>query len=150
MQKFAPAYLLFALAVGLPAFAQTPAPQAPMMNGQGVTRDAFFARSLGRIMAADTDGDGRVSKADFTAAMAGRCNPDRQFARMDTNGDGYLDKAEITAALTARFNRMDANGDGVLSPDERKWPGAGGHDTGEHGAGGGMDGQGMKGGQDPS
>jgi hypothetical protein len=24
MQKFAPAYLLFALAVGLPAFAQTP------------------------------------------------------------------------------------------------------------------------------
>jgi hypothetical protein len=69
---------------------------------------------------------------------------------MDTNGDGYLDKAEITAALTARFNRMDANGDGVLSPDERKWPGAGGHDTGERGAGGGMDGQGMKGGQDPS
>jgi hypothetical protein len=46
-----------------------------MMNGQGVTRDAFVARSLGRIMAADTDGDGRVSKAEFTAAMAGRAIP---------------------------------------------------------------------------
>jgi hypothetical protein len=42
-----------------------------LKGNQGVTRDAFVARQMGRIMAADTDGDGRVSKAELTAMMAG-------------------------------------------------------------------------------
>jgi Ca2+-binding EF-hand superfamily protein len=95
---------------------------------EGVTLDRFLERQTGRIMAADTDGDGRVSRAEAAAMMtdasrrratnAGR-DPSRMFDAMDSNHDGYLDKAEIAAVLTKRFHRMDRNGDGILTSDER-------------------------------
>ncbi|MBB3499531.1 hypothetical protein FHT60_000373 [Novosphingobium sp. BK486] len=135
------ASLFLALTPAMPALAQDTT-QSPPPAGQGVTRDAFVARQMGRIMAADTDGDGRVSKAELTAMMAGRGDPDRQFTRMDSNGDGYLDKAEITAGLTERFNRMDRNGDGVLTPDERMRPGEGMRGGGMRGGAGGQEGMG--------
>lgn len=129
--RFSP-LLLAGIVLAMPAFVQ-PAmaqgademPAAP--HGKPLTLDQFLSRQTERIMAADTDGDGRVSKAEMQAAGAGgkgqgagaRGNPDRRFDRMDTNHDGYLDKDEIRAALTARFQRMDRNGDGVLTPDER-------------------------------
>lgn len=141
MKTLGLASLFLALTPAMPALAQD-APQSPPAAGQGITRDAFVARQMGRIMAADTDGDGRVSKAELTAMMAGRGDPDRQFARMDSNGDGYLDKAEITAALTERFNRMDRNGDGVLTPDERMRPGEGMRGGGMRGGAGGEGGMG--------
>lgn len=143
MKTLGLASLFLALTPAMPALAQYTT-QSPPPAGQGITRDAFVARQMGRIMAADTDGDGRVSKAELTAMMAGRGDPDRQFTRMDSNGDGYLDKAEITAALTARFNRMDRNGDGVLTPDERMRPG----DGMRGGMRGGMHGEGGAGGQE--
>ncbi|KPF56587.1 hypothetical protein J2792_001075 [Novosphingobium capsulatum] len=141
MKTLGLASLFLALTPAMPALAQDTT-QSPPPAGQGVTRDAFVARQMGRIMAADTDGDGRVSKAELTAMMAGRGDPDRQFTRMDSNGDGYLDKAEITAALTERFNRMDRNGDGVLTPDERMRPGEGMRGGGMRGGAGGQEGMG--------
>lgn len=105
--------LLAALLVpGAVAAAQAPA--AP-----GMTLDQFLSRQTGRIMAADTDGDGKVSKAEMGAMAKGGRDPARMFDRMDRNGDGYLDATEIRAALTERFQRMDRNHDGVLTPDER-------------------------------
>ncbi|MBB3356770.1 MULTISPECIES: EF-hand domain-containing protein [Novosphingobium] len=141
MKTLGLASLFLALTPAMPALAQDTT-QSPPPAGQGVTRDAFVARQMGRIMAADTDGDGRVSKAELTAMMAGRGDPDRQFTRMDSNGDGYLDKAEITAGLTERFNRMDRNGDGVLTPDERMRPGEGMRGGGMRGGAGGQEGMG--------
>jgi hypothetical protein len=88
----------------------------------GVTMDQFVARQTARIMAADTDGDGRVSRAEFVALASmgkGGRDPVRLFDVMDTNHDGYLDKDEIRAALAMRFHRMDRNSDGILTPDER-------------------------------
>ena len=90
----------------------------------GVTMDQFVARQSERIMAADTDGDGKVSRAEMAAlanmgARKGEHDPERRFDAMDTNHDGYLDKNEIRAALEKRFHRMDLNGDGLLTPDER-------------------------------
>jgi Ca2+-binding EF-hand superfamily protein len=38
--------------------------------------------------------------------------------RYDTNKDGAVDRAEWTAAQEARFKRLDANGDGKLTQDE--------------------------------
>lgn len=86
----------------------------------GMTLDQFLNRQSGRIMAADTDGDGRVSRAEMSAVATknGR-DPARLFDRMDANHDGYLDKAEIQAALTRRFQRMDRDGNGIVTPDER-------------------------------
>jgi Ca2+-binding EF-hand superfamily protein len=102
--------------------------------------EAWAAGARARLMALDTDHDGRISKDEMAAgggmmgrrAAAGassagggngtdapRRDPSRMFERMDTNNDGYLDAAEINAMLARRFARMDANHDGVLTADER-------------------------------
>lgn len=87
--------------------------------GGDVTLSQYQQRGEARVMAADTDGDGRVSRAEFIAAQTGHGDPAARFARMDMNGDGMLDRAEIDTMLTRRFQRMDADGNGVLSPQER-------------------------------
>lgn len=40
------------------------------------------------------------------------------MAKMDANHDGKISKAELTAALDARFARMDANHDGKLTKED--------------------------------
>lgn len=86
----------------------------------GVTLQQFVTRHERKLMADDTDGDGKVSRAEFLAvAKSGKGDPAKRFAKMETNGDGMLDRSEIDAMLTRRFRRLDANGDGVASVDER-------------------------------
>lgn len=103
-----------------PASAQETPPHGP----DGMTMDQFVGRQTARLMAADTDGDGRISRAEMAAlatmgAGKGGQDPSRRFDAMDTNHDGYLDKDEIRAAFEKRFHRMDLNGDGILTPEER-------------------------------
>jgi hypothetical protein len=86
----------------------------------GTTLQAFVMRHEKKVLAADTDGDGRVSKAEFIAsAKAGKGDPAKRFAKIDRNGDGMLDKSEIDTMLERRFKKLDANGDGVASATER-------------------------------
>jgi Ca2+-binding EF-hand superfamily protein len=73
-----------------------------------------------RIMAMDKDGDGKVSRAEFTGIPA-------NFDRFDTNKDGFLDKDEAAKGAAAGLQAlrdMDTNGDGKLSRDEFKGPAA--------------------------
>lgn len=95
------------------AFAQT-APQPAALSLQG-----FEQRREARIMAADSDGDGRISRAEFLAARGGKGDPAARFAKMDANGDGFLDRSEIDAFFARRFRRMDRDGNGVLTAQER-------------------------------
>jgi Ca2+-binding EF-hand superfamily protein len=112
------------------ALAQTP-PPAP---ADGVSFDAWAARARERLMALDTDHDGKISKDEFAArgpmmgrregsaepsAGTPRADGSRMFDRLDANHDGYLDTTEINAMLARRFARMDANHDGMLTADER-------------------------------
>jgi len=73
----------------------------------------------------DTDGDGRVSLAEYLAWMS------YAFDQRDLNHDGVLSAEELPggrgkavtraqhiATLTERFRRQDANGDGYLSAKE--------------------------------
>lgn len=41
------------------------------------------------------------------------------FARLDTDGDGMISREEFTAPALKRFDRADADGDGVITPEER-------------------------------
>ena len=58
----------------------------------------------------------------------------RMIAEADTDGDGKVSRAEMRAGSTKRFQEMDKNADGVLSADERpqgfgmrgQWGGQGG------------------------
>jgi Ca2+-binding EF-hand superfamily protein len=93
-----------------------------------VARNALAAatrRDPGQMLAdADTNGDGRITRAEFTAARA------RLFVKLDRNADGYLDKQDVPQRLLARRNSedggrlkeammmLDKNGDGRISRDE--------------------------------
>ena len=79
---------------------------------------------------ADTDGDGRVSRAEATAAGAQRSG--EWFDKLDQNKDGYVTQDELKQAretrhqmrgdmkekMEQRFKEADVNSDGLLSLDE--------------------------------
>lgn len=124
---------IFVVALGLQAAAaaQTatpatapaqPAPIASASARPGITLEKFEARREKAFMWADTDGDGKVSLAEWTAFQTQRKakgDPAKSFARMDANKDGFVDKSELDAFLAKRFARLDKNGDGVVSAEER-------------------------------
>jgi Ca2+-binding EF-hand superfamily protein len=81
----------------------------------------------------DSDGDGRVSAAEYRHWMT------RGFRAMDRNGDGVLEAHELPAGVTLRagqarllagyeasldaaFKRQDRNGDGFLDAAELAAP----------------------------
>jgi hypothetical protein len=111
------------------AFAQTttppPAPPTASPSASGVKSDITLAKFQKRrekaIMAADTDGDGKISLLEWTAFQAkrnGKGDPAKSFARIDSNHDGFIDRAELDAFFAKRFARLDKNADGVLTADE--------------------------------
>jgi Ca2+-binding EF-hand superfamily protein len=82
-----------------------------------------------RLMAADRDGDGRISYAEaYGAAEVGPINrvqaanplaiQVRQLVAADADGDGRVTFAEFEAVGTALFRKVDADGNGTISQDE--------------------------------
>ena len=126
------------LAAALLGLATASVGQTAPAPSDGSSFETWAAKARERLMALDTDHDGKISKQEFAArgAMMGRhrggdATPasagddapkhdgSRMFDRFDTNHDGFLDATEINAVLARRFARMDGNRDGVLTPDER-------------------------------
>lgn len=108
-------------AAGLLGALATPVPAAAQVRASG----DYLARM-------DTDGDGRVSLAEYQDWMG------YAFDRMDADGDGVLRAAELPggrgapitraqhrATLEAGFRRQDRNGDGYLDAAELASPPAG-------------------------
>lgn len=64
----------------------------------------------------DTDGDGKISRAEFQAARVA------EFESIDADDNGYLSLAELeawtTAKAAARFKSLDTDNSGSLSTDE--------------------------------
>jgi Ca2+-binding EF-hand superfamily protein len=84
------------------------------------------------IEALDTNNDGRVDAAEFSAGAAARAA--KRFDAIDTDGKGVITRdqfvkaAELEAAR--RFERTDRNGDGALTEEDR--PARGEHREGKH------------------
>jgi Ca2+-binding EF-hand superfamily protein len=77
----------------------------------------------------DTDGDGRVSAAEYVAYMS------QGFRNMDSNGDGIIDTDELPGGrgrpitllenqdnLRRQFHKLDRNRDGYLNARELTAP----------------------------
>lgn len=97
-------------------------------NGDGVaTRAEVLEARRGRMASADSDGDGAVSIAEFTAAATERAErrASRVFARLDDDGDGLVTSTELEESRKSRradrfFDRFDADGDGAVSREEMR------------------------------
>lgn len=87
----------------------------------GGAASAQQSRGLGR---ADTDGDGRISQAEFVAARTAR------LSGADADRDGQVTREEAQAARQAQraerrgqmFARLDADGNGSISQAEFTTP----------------------------
>ncbi len=77
----------------------------------------------------DSNGDGRVSKAEYVAYMS------RGFERMDRDGDGVISRAELPGGrgqpitlkafqrnLRSQFHKLDRSGHGYLDARELTAP----------------------------
>jgi Ca2+-binding EF-hand superfamily protein len=104
---------------------------AALFAGAAFAADQPRADSPRDEMRADKDGDGRVSRAEATAAGAERSAD--WFDKLDLNKDGYITADEMKQAratrmanmhadmkqkMEERFKEADTNGDGQLSLDE--------------------------------
>ncbi len=125
-------------------------PEAPARGGPGAEQRAKqMEKFRKRVMAMDSDQDGRVSKAEWKG-------PEAAFARFDRNQDGFIDAQDaggdrrggkgggkgrprkggaekppragrmdpeqMKARATGHFKSLDKNGDGKLTTDEAPNP----------------------------
>ena len=73
-------------------------------------------RDRGPLAAADTDGDGNVSRDEFQAHVEERAaQMAERFDLADLNDDGFLTEDEIRLSM---FHRVDSNADGYIDADE--------------------------------
>jgi Ca2+-binding EF-hand superfamily protein len=102
-----------------------------LLAGTAIAGDAPRPDAPHDVMRADKDGDGRVSRAEATAAGAERSG--EWFDKLDLNKDGFVTPEEMKQAhdtrrenmrgemkekMEQRFKEADTNGDGQLSLDE--------------------------------
>jgi Ca2+-binding EF-hand superfamily protein len=109
-------------------------------NKDGVVdRAEFDAARAATFAATDTDGDGSLSQAEYTAEFTHRLDQQRakvradaerqagvRFGALDTDKDGRMTFAEYQASGKRMFTRADSNGDGVVDARDPE-PTAGAH-----------------------
>jgi Ca2+-binding EF-hand superfamily protein len=119
------------------ASAQAQAPAArPPAAVQPLPRTEVAQKLDAEFKVLDTNGDGKLSKAEVQAAIQKRAaaaeamllqRQKDEFAKLDTNKDGRLTLAEYQAGTTitakdnaadARMGQLDANKDGAISAAE--------------------------------
>ncbi|HET7535529.1 MAG TPA: EF-hand domain-containing protein [Candidatus Didemnitutus sp.] len=90
-------------------------------NGDGrISRAEYTAYDQQKFSKMDANGDGFVSldeMAAYDGGMGEKATSD-WFKKIDTDGDGKLSATEHAAGCDMMFTRMDTDGDGFVSPSE--------------------------------
>jgi Ca2+-binding EF-hand superfamily protein len=81
-----------------------------------ISKAEFDTESSDLFKRLDKNSDGKIAADEVPARHWGGKGP--QFGMMDTDKDGKVTKAEFTAAEDKMFSKLDANGDGVITSDE--------------------------------
>jgi Ca2+-binding EF-hand superfamily protein len=110
-----------------------------MITGIGGGQNGIDAAALWQdlLKKADKNGDNKISKEEFEAAMPQRGDgpgPDDLFSKIDTDGDGYITESENATAVNnmrkgrpphepdplVMFKKADTDGDGKIRKSEFK------------------------------
>lgn len=86
-----------------------------------ISLEEFASVGMGKMIAADKDGDGILSTDEVSAAMEAERKRRREEAmmkRLDVNGDGSITVAELQDRMNKQFALLDRNSDGSLSKEE--------------------------------
>ena len=88
-------------AISLCLTAALAATSLPVQAEQTPPDPALTAQVAANFDRADTDKDGKLTKAEFMTTPRGKPpnDPDQTFKVSDVNGDGAVSKAEFTAML---------------------------------------------------
>ncbi|KXO76258.1 EF-hand domain-containing protein [Brucella anthropi] len=105
-----------------PAAETTVAPNKDMKGKRGPVDLEKFSR-MDDLKAADTDGDGVLSRAEIEALALKRIvsrAADRMERRLDVNGDGKVTLAEVEKQRKKEFAALDRNEDGKIDRSEMR------------------------------
>jgi Ca2+-binding EF-hand superfamily protein len=98
-------------------------------NG-AISQAEFTASRVARFDNADANKDGLISKEEMVDQIERRRAERRvewMFERVDSNNDGALSKAETEAVAEKRFARLDRDDSGSIEKDEMRRFGKRGH-----------------------
>ncbi|WP_433760269.1 EF-hand domain-containing protein [Brucella anthropi] len=105
-----------------PAAETTVSPNKDMKGKRGPVDLEKFSR-MDDLKAADTDGDGVLSRAEIEALALKRIvsrAADRMERRLDVNGDGKVTLAEVENQRKKEFAALDRNEDGKIDRSEMR------------------------------
>jgi len=86
----------------------------------------FVDGMVKQVMAADRDGDGKLTIAELLQPGDAEASSNRRSARsaglleLDLDGDGRVTESEVTEIAQRSFRAVDYDGDGTLSNEETK------------------------------
>ncbi|WP_158284932.1 EF-hand domain-containing protein [Hoeflea marina] len=86
-----------------------------------ISSDEFADIGVGRLVKADSNGDGELSIDEIQTAMEAQRKErmaEMYKRRFDINGDGKITVSELTSQQDKRFALLDSNDDGSISPKE--------------------------------
>lgn len=120
MNRVGAAVLVLALAAS-PALAQNRLRTADTDGDGKISRAEYLSASITGLMKYDADHNDKVTRAELPAmARTPMARPwvDRFFADADRDHDGAISRAEIAGLSQANFAKADTDKDGFLSEAE--------------------------------
>lgn len=92
--------------------------QADGNNDGAVSRPELLTYRAGQFDRLDRDDDGVLSESDMPRFAKIREAIEARIGAFDTNGDGRITRAEFTDGPTIAFDRADTNSDGLVTTAE--------------------------------